>query len=43
MVYVYARLGIGSARNRLQGNVGGNPYRNVGWDSQNWWVDESKK
>lgn len=43
MVYVYARNGINSHRTRVQGNVAGNNWRNIGWDSVNWWIDESKK
>lgn len=43
MVYIYARNSINSQRTRVQGNVAGNIWRNIGWDAHNWWVDDSKK
>ncbi len=40
-IYLYARNSINSQRVRVQGNVAGNIWRNIGWDAHNWWVQSS--
>jgi peptide/nickel transport system substrate-binding protein len=40
-IYLYARNSINSQRVRVQGNVAGNIWRNIGWDAHNWWVNSS--
>ncbi len=41
-IYLYQRAQLHSFRDRVQGNVAGNPWENVGWDAANWWVKDGK-
>jgi len=40
MIYLYQRLSIDSYRDRVQGTVANNPWDNVGWNAENWWVSK---
>jgi peptide/nickel transport system substrate-binding protein len=42
VIYLYQRAQLHSFRDRVQGNVAGNPWENVGWDAANWWVQDGK-
>ncbi len=43
IIYLYQRAQLNSYRDRVQGNVAGNPWKNIAWDVANWWVAATTK
>ncbi len=42
IIYLYQRPQLRSYRDRVQGNVAGNPWERDGWDAANWSVSDAK-